>query len=71
MWISLTPAISFPFSFLHLASLAPAWCWCIGGRLSYRDLLVRLAERGIAISHTTMMRWVIRYVPGFEKRWSR
>jgi transposase-like protein len=23
------------------------------------------------VSHTTIMRWVIRYVPEFEKRWSR
>lgn len=30
-----------------------------------------LAERGIAVSHTTILRWVVRYVPEFEKRWSR
>jgi len=23
------------------------------------------------ISHTAIMRWVIRYVPEFEKRWNR
>jgi DDE domain len=23
------------------------------------------------VSHTTILRWVIRYVPKFEKRWSR
>jgi len=30
-----------------------------------------MADRGVAVSHTTMMRWVIRYVPEFEKRWNR
>jgi len=29
------------------------------------------AERGVIISHTTIVRWVIRYVPEFEKRWNR
>ena len=30
-----------------------------------------MAERGIAITHTTILRWVQRYVPEFEKCWSR
>jgi transposase-like protein len=30
-----------------------------------------MAERGITITHTTILRWVQRYVPEFEKRWSR
>jgi transposase-like protein len=30
-----------------------------------------MAERGIALAHTTILRWVQRYVPEFEKRWSR
>ncbi len=30
-----------------------------------------MAERGIVVSHTTIHRWVIRYVPEFEKRWNR
>ena len=30
-----------------------------------------MAERGIAIIHTTILRWVQRYVPEFEKRWNR
>jgi transposase-like protein len=25
----------------------------------------------LAVSHTTILRWVIRYVLEFEKRWSR
>jgi transposase-like protein len=28
-----------------------------------------MAERGILLTHTTILRWVQRYVPDFEKRW--
>ena len=42
--------------------------WYITYRLSYRDLVAMMAERGVIMSHTTIMRWVIRYVPEFEKR---
>jgi hypothetical protein len=45
--------------------------WYIAYRLSYRDLQAMLAERGIAVSHSTILRWVNRYVPEFEKRWNR
>jgi transposase-like protein len=45
--------------------------WYISYRLSYRDLVELMADRGIAVSHTTIMRWVIQYVPEFEKRWNR
>ena len=45
--------------------------WYISYRLSYRDLVELMADRGVAVSHTTSMRWVIRYVPEFEKRWNR
>jgi transposase-like protein len=30
-----------------------------------------MAERGLPLSHTTIMRWVQRYAPEFEKRWTR
>src|SRR5258708_4679082 len=45
--------------------------WYITYRLSYRDLAAMMAERGVVVSHTTIHRWVIRYVPEFEKRWNR
>jgi transposase-like protein len=45
--------------------------WYITYRLSYRDLVAMMAERSIIVSHTTIMRWVLRYVPEFEKRWDR
>jgi transposase-like protein len=43
--------------------------WYITYRLSYRDLAAMMAERGIVVSHTTIMRWVLRYVPEYEARW--
>src|SRR6202042_3698044 len=45
--------------------------WYLTYRLSYRDLVEMVAERGVTVSHSTILRWVQRYVPEFEKRWSR
>jgi transposase-like protein len=45
--------------------------WYLTYRLSYRDLVEMMAERGIILSHSTILRWVQRYVPEFEKRWGR
>jgi hypothetical protein len=30
-----------------------------------------MGERGLCLAHTTIMRWIQRYVPEFEKRWNR
>ncbi len=45
--------------------------WYITYKLSSRDLVEMMAERGVNVSHTTILRWVQCYVPEFEKRWSR
>src|SRR5467141_884643 len=45
--------------------------WYLTFKLSSRDLVQMMAERGIALAHTTILRWVQRYVPEFEKRWNR
>jgi transposase-like protein len=45
--------------------------WYISYRLSYRDLQAMMAERGVVVSHSTILRWVRRYVPEFEKRFNR
>lgn len=42
--------------------------WYITYRLSYRDLVGMMAERGITVAHSTILRWVTRYVPEYEKR---
>jgi len=30
-----------------------------------------MAERDVHLTHTTIMRWVFRFVPEYEKRWNR
>ncbi len=45
--------------------------WYLSYKLSSRDLAQMMGERGIEVAHTTILRWVQRYVPEFEKRWSR
>jgi transposase-like protein len=45
--------------------------WYLTYRLSYRDLVEMMAERGVTLSHSTILRWVQQYVPEFEKRWGR
>ena len=45
--------------------------WYLTCRLSYRDLVEMMTERGVTVSHSTILRWVQRYVPEFEKRWDR
>src|ERR1700757_461140 len=45
--------------------------WYLTFKLSSRDLVQMMAGRGIALAHTTILRWVQRYVPEFEKRWNR
>jgi transposase-like protein len=43
--------------------------WYISYKVSYRDLVAMMAERNVDVAHTTIMRWVQRYVPKFVKRW--
>jgi transposase-like protein len=45
--------------------------WYLSYKLSSRDLVDMIGERGIELAHTTILRWVQRYVPECEKRWSR
>jgi transposase-like protein len=45
--------------------------WYTSFKLSSRDLVIMMADRGIRLTHTTMLRWVQPYLPEFEKRWSR
>ena len=40
-------------------------------KLSLRDLVEMMGERGVALAHTTIMRWVKRFTPVFVKRWNR
>ena len=45
--------------------------WYLRFKLSLRDLVEMMAERGLSLAHTTILRWVRRYTPEFEKRWCR
>jgi transposase-like protein len=45
--------------------------WYLRFKLSFRDLVEMMTERGVDLAHTTIMRWIQRYVPEFEKRWNR
>ncbi|CAD6561519.1 hypothetical protein LMG28727_07461 [Paraburkholderia kirstenboschensis] len=40
-------------------------------KLGLRDLVEMMPERGVALAHTTIPRWVKRYTPEFVKRWNR
>lgn len=42
--------------------------WYLRYALSDRDVEELLWERGVAVDHTTMFRWVQRYVPELDKR---
>jgi transposase-like protein len=44
--------------------------WYVTYKLSYRDLLAMMGERGIDLAHTTILRWVQHYTPEFQKRWN-
>jgi DDE domain len=45
--------------------------WYLRFKLSLRDLVEMMAERGLSLAHTTIMRWVRHYTPEFGKRWRR
>jgi transposase-like protein len=45
--------------------------WYLSFKLSYRDLVAMMSERGIELAHTTILRWVQYYTPEFQKRWKR
>jgi transposase-like protein len=45
--------------------------WYLSYKLSSRDLVEMMSERGSPLAHMTILRWVQRYVPVFEKQWSQ
>ena len=40
--------------------------WYVAYNLSYRDLEEMLSERGVSVDHSTINRWVLRFVPQLE-----
>jgi transposase-like protein len=49
----------------------PLCGWYLCCKIRFRDLVEMMAERGLHLSHITIMRSVQRYAPEFEKRWTR
>jgi putative transposase len=41
--------------------------WYVAYSLSYRDLEELMEERGYAVDHSTIQRWVVHYAPRIEK----
>jgi transposase-like protein len=42
--------------------------WHLRYKLSLRDLVEIMVERGLSLAHTTIMRWVKRFTPEFVTR---
>jgi IS6 family transposase len=42
--------------------------WYLMFPISYRDLELMLADRGVEVDHTTIFRWIQAYAPEIEKR---
>src|SRR6202043_2679420 len=45
--------------------------WYLRYKLSFRDLVEMMAERGLNLAHTPILRWVSLDTPEFVKRWNR
>jgi transposase-like protein len=45
--------------------------WYVAYPMSYRQLEEMMRERGVAVDHSTLNRWVIKYAPEFEKAFRR
>ncbi|HBN6246002.1 TPA: IS6 family transposase, partial [Clostridioides difficile] len=45
--------------------------WYLAYSLSLRDLEEMMAERGVAVDHTTIHRWTVRYTPQLLERFNR
>ena len=58
------------FKWKHFGSQIILLCvrWYLKYPLSYRNLVEMMAERGLTISHTTILRWVLQYSPIINRR---
>ena len=58
-----------PFKWRHYESEIILLCvrWYLRYAHSYRDLEEMMNERGLAVDHTTIYRWVLEYAPELEK----
>ena len=58
------------FKYKHFEGAVILWAvrWYGQFAISYRDLVIMAAERGLNVSHTTPMRWVHEYAPKMAKK---
>jgi len=58
------------FKWRHFEGTIILWAvrWYCRYGISYRDLEQMMGERGVGVDHSTIYRWVQRYVPEIEKR---
>jgi len=61
---------SAPFKWRHFEPELILLCvrWYCRYQLSYRDVQEMMQERGLAVDHTTVWRWVQRFAPEINKR---
>src|SRR3954451_19145033 len=54
----------------HFTAEVILWAvrWYLMFPISYRDLELMLADRGVEVDHTTNFRWIQAYAPELEKR---
>jgi len=54
----------------HFTSEVILWAlrWYLAFPISYRDLALMLSDRGVAVDHTTLFRWVQAYAAKLERR---
>jgi transposase, IS6 family len=53
------------FKWRHFQGEVILWAvrWYCRDRVSYRDLEQMMGERGVAVDHSTIYRWVQKYAP--------
>jgi len=44
--------------------------WYLAYSLSYRDIEELMAERGVELDHSTVNRWVVKYSPALESKFT-
>ena len=65
---SVRPAQSFKGRQFTAGVILWAVRWYLMFPVSYRDLALMLADRGVEVAHTTLFRWIQAYAPEIDKR---
>jgi putative transposase len=43
------------------------WGWYVAYPISHRQIEEMMGKRGVEVDHSTLNRWVLKYVPALEK----